>query len=331
MTNGFLLGKFLPPHSGHLFMCRTAMGLCDRLSVLVCSLPDDPIPGHIRHGWMQQSLPGAQVLHHDQIVPQEPKDHPDFWPIWQAICKAAHPERIDYVFGSEPYIARLAAELSAEAVLIDPDRLAMPISGTRIRQDPVAAWPFIPGVVRPWYQKRVVLFGAESTGKTTLARQLASDFATVHVPEYGRIHDANRQPGPWTSADFQRIMAGHRAMRAALAPQAGPVLIEDTDPLLTHVWQGYLADHPGTTLPDDTADLYLLLDTDQPWLDDGTRYQANPADRARFQRAALAALHAVGANVVHVSGQHGERLATCRAAITTLLAGPSTIQPDERT
>ena len=33
---------------------------------------------------------------------------------------------------------------------------------------------------------KVVLFGPESTGKTTLARQLANHFDTLWVPEYMR-------------------------------------------------------------------------------------------------------------------------------------------------
>lgn len=320
MTNGFLLGKFLPPHLGHLVMCRTAAALCDRLTVLVCSLPDDPIPGALRLDWMRTALPGVRLLHLDRVVPQAPEDHPDFWTIWQQLCRDAHPEPLHRVFGSEHYVHRLAAELNAEPILIDPDRLGIPVSGTAIRNDPARHWNFIPGPVRSWYQKRAVLFGAESTGKTTLARQLARDFGTLHVPEYGRVHDANRAPGPWLPADFRRIMAGHRALRDAISPEAGPVLIEDTDPLLTSVWQDYLTGTSPEAAPEDIADLYLLLDTDQPWQDDGTRYQGAPADRARFQTAAMARLKAAGAHYVTVKGLPDQRLQLCRAAISDLLA-----------
>ena len=83
MTRGFLLGKFMPPHAGHVFLCRTAAQLCDRLTVLVCSLPGDPIPGEKRFEWMRELLPGVTVVHHDRPVPQEPQDHPDFWDIWR--------------------------------------------------------------------------------------------------------------------------------------------------------------------------------------------------------------------------------------------------------
>ena len=224
MLNGFLLGKFMPPHEGHVFLCKTAMRLCDRLTVLVCTLPDDPIPGDLRHQWMKSLLPGATIVYHDAMVPQEPKDQPDFWPIWRTICRAAHDGPIDRVFGSEPYIRRLAAELGARPVMIDPDRVAVPISATAIRMAPFTNWRFVPGAVRPFYQKRVVLFGAESTGKTTLAKALADWLKSPYVPEYGRVYDANRPDGPWQVNDFAAIMAGHRAMRAAIPGNAGPVL-----------------------------------------------------------------------------------------------------------
>lgn len=319
MTCGFLLGKFMPPHAGHVFLCRTAAQLCDRLTVLVCSLPGDPIPGKLRYEWMRELLPGVAVVHHDQPVPQEPQDHPDFWEIWRNICRRAHPEPIDRVFGSEDYVNRLAAELSAEAVVLDTARLAFPVSGTAVRRNPASVWRFVPGPVRPYYQKRVVLFGAESTGKSTLAVSLARNFDTLHVPEYGRIYDANRKGAVWTKRDFEAIVRGHEAMRAAIAPEAGYLLFEDTDPLLTRVWEEYLL---GETAAYEQrhrlADLYLLLDPDIPWLDDGTRYQGDPAARERFHLRCRQLLEEVGANWRPITGSNTERLSRCLAAVDEL-------------
>ncbi|NBZ89854.1 AAA family ATPase [Stagnihabitans tardus] len=319
MTRGFLLGKFLPPHAGHRFLAQVAAGLCDELTVLVCSLPDDPIPGSLRHGWMTAMLPGVRVLHHDRIVPQEPADHPDFWPIWRRICLTAQGGPIDVVFGSEPYVHRLAAEVGARPVLIDPERLAFPTSGTAVRRNPPGQWRFLPPEVRPHFQRRIVLVGAESVGKSTMAQSLAAEFDTLYVPEYGRVHDAHRAEGPWTEADFAQIMAGHRAMRRALAGQAGPVLFEDTDPLLTQVWQGFLTGQAPTEPPPDLADLYFVLDIDRPWIDDGTRYQGDPAARAAFQAAVLAQLDRFGANRVLITGDWAERRALCIRAVSRLL------------
>ena len=316
MKRGFLLGKFLPPHAGHVFMCRVAAALCDELTILVCSLPDDPIPGAKRHAWMTALFPQARVLHHGVPVPQEPAEHPEFWPIWRGICKSAHPEPIDRVFGSETYVLRLAAELGAEPVIVDRERIGFPVSATTVRNDPYRHWSMVPGPVRPWYQKRVVLFGGESTGKSSIATVLAQQFSTLAVPEYGRTHDAARQGRAWAARDFDLIRERQTAMRIAASWNAGPLIIEDTDPCLTDVWQAMLMDTPlAVTTGTEPADLYLFLAPDLAWDDDGTRYWNTAESRRRFDRLCGEVLAATGANHARISGGWEERLAQCRAAI----------------
>ncbi|WP_022702770.1 AAA family ATPase [Pseudorhodobacter ferrugineus] len=317
MTRGFLLGKFMPPHQGHLFMCQTAAALVDHLTVLVCTLPDDPVPGPARAAWMMQLLPHARIIHFDKVVPQAPADHPDFWPIWQNICQTAHPEPLDFVFGSEPYVTRLAACLKTRPVILDADRLAFPTSATAIRTDPAAHWAMIPGPVRAYYQKRIAVVGAESTGKTTLTAALATHFGTVYMPEYGRSYDTMQRHIGWQPHDFQRIATVHTAMRNALAPQAGPLLIEDTDPLQTGIWEQTLLNTDQiTTTPLPLADLYLLLDTGLAWQDDGTRYLGDPVAREAFQTRLTAQLTAQNANVIPITDTGPARLKTAIAAIT---------------
>ena len=314
-TRGFLLGKFLPPHAGHIFMCNTAASLCDDLTVLVCSLDSEPIDGNLRYQWMKQLLPQARIIHFFDDVPQEPKDHPDFWSIWQKICREAHPQQIDFVFGSEPYVVKLADVLDARPVVIDPDRLAFPVSGTAVRDNPFAHWDMVPGPVRPYYQRRVVLAGAESTGKSTLAKQLAQRLGTRYVPEYGRVFDAFRT-GDWQSESFLQIEAGHGAMRRAIAPHAGPVLIEDTDELVTRVWEEALTGkRPQRARPSQLADIYLLLDTDLPWKDDGTRYQEDISFRADFQKSLERELREAGVLWKTVNGTGEDRLENALLAL----------------
>lgn len=313
----------MPPHNGHVGLCRAALRLCDQLTVLVCSRDIEPIPGRLRAMWMAELLPGARVVHMHRDIPQEPKDHHDFWAIWRNAVAEHHPEPVDRVFGSEAYIVKLAAELGAEPVLIDPQRIAFPVSGTMVRENPVANWAHIPGEVRPWYQKRVVTFGPESVGKTTLALKLGETFGGFHVPEYGRVYDQYRGRGPWTADDFLRISEGHVAVREAVARNAGPILIEDTDPLLTAVWARMLRGESLPALEAETrlADLYLLLDIDVPWRDDGTRY-FDGEDRERFMMLCRELLARREARFVSVSGDWDKRLMTSEQAVEELLAEP---------
>ena len=285
---GFLLGKFLPPHAGHVFMCETAALLCDQLTVLVCSIDAEPIPGALRAAWMADLLPGCRVLHMHREIPQEPADHPDFWAIWRAAIREFHPEPIDEVYGSEPYVFRLAAELEASPILIDPEREIFSITGTAVRADPVRHWDMIPGPVRPYFQKRICLTGPESTGKSTLATRLAAHFSTRCMLEYGRAYDVHyRQGSGWELRHFVDLAVTHMAMRKALASSAGPLFFEDTDPLQTAVWSLMLMDEIDPALQAildtmDRPDLYLLLSPEVAWVNDGTRYFGDMRERVRF-------------------------------------------------
>jgi nicotinamide riboside kinase len=131
----------------------------------------------------------------------------------------------------------------------------------------------------------------------------------------------------WQSDDFDRIATTHRATSLATAPHAGPVLIEDTDPLQTRVWQKHLLDltelTPNTA---QTADLYLLLAPDTPWINDGTRYQETTAKRMGFHTDCLSILRQSGVGFCEISGDWQSRQTAAKAAITDLLTfkGPQT-------
>jgi HTH-type transcriptional regulator, transcriptional repressor of NAD biosynthesis genes len=318
MRRGFLLGKFMPPHAGHMLLCETARRLVDELTILVCWLPDDPIPGPLRLGWMRELFPGCRVIGHDEVVPQAPDEHPDFWPLWRGIVRSAHPEPIDLVFAGEDYGRRLAAEVGAEFRLVGP-RAFPGLSGTAVRADPWAHWPLLPAPVRGHYARSVCLHGPESTGKTTLAAQLADLFGTVWVPEYGRVH-CELNGFDLDAAGLVAIGRTQSAMTRAALPWCDRRLIVDTDALTTAAWSIMLLGHVPEGVLDDCprADLYLLTDIDIPWEDDGTRYFPRADDRRRFMAACEQVLDEAGLPYVRIGGDVEARLAQAVAAIEAL-------------
>jgi NadR type nicotinamide-nucleotide adenylyltransferase len=305
----------MPPHAGHLFLCEFARRYSDEVTVLVCTLEREPIPGPLRFAWMQELLPWANVRHFDADVPQEPSEHPDFWSIWREIVLKAHPERIDHVFASDDYGLRLAEEVGATFLPVDPQRSAFPISGTRIRDKPFAEWNFLPPPVRAYYAKRICLFGPESSGKTTLAGQLAGHFATVVAPEYGRAY-TDVFGVDCAADDLLNIANGQAAAIAAAARAANRILITDTDPVLTAVWAEMLL---GQRLPGldrvEPSDFYLLTDIDTPWADDGTRYFPDDATRRRFFDLCVRELEIRHLPFVRLSGNAETRFRTAIQAI----------------
>ncbi|WP_443750421.1 AAA family ATPase [Asticcacaulis solisilvae] len=318
---GFILGKFMPPHNGHVYLCEFARASCRRLTILVCSLDGDPIPGKQRFAWMRSLFPDCDVQWCHEPLPQEPAAHPDFWPIWRDVVRryAGQP---DVVFASEPYGVRLAQETGARFVPVDPGRQAVPVSATMIRTDPFRHWPHIPAPVRPWFVRRVCLFGPESTGKSSLAVRLAVHFDTVFVPEYARTYTGVF--GVRVDAtDLERIAQGQAASVAAAKPQASRILVEDTDTVLTAVWSDMLLGSrtPGLGTVAEPADLYLLCDIDLPWEDDGTRYFADIADRRRFMDACRAELERRGLRYVVIHGMGEAREQAAIDAIRTAFPG----------
>lgn len=325
MTRGFFLGKFMPPHNGHLFVCDVAQQHVDHLTVLVCSHDGQPIDGYLRAAWMRDCLDqsGSTVVHMHRDIPQEPKDHPDFWQIWKNTIFELHPEPIDVVFGSETYVHKLAQVLGARAHVVDLERQAVPVSGTNIRDAPSQNWDYIPLLVRSHFQKRVTLIGAESTGKSTLSNLLADHFDTQVIPEYGRTYDARfKQGSNWEHDDFLKIADGHFSCAAAIALHAGPVVIEDTNVLQTVAWSQALLQDVSPVLVERLRnavppDLYLLLNPEMAWVDDGTRYHANQQERLDFHAHLKYWLKATKAPWVEVTGSTwGDRLEHAKHAIS---------------
>ncbi len=138
---------------------------------------------------------------------------------------------------------------------------------------------------------RIVLTGAESTGKTTLAHHVAQRLYTLCSPESARHYlDARLSVNPHFQLsvdDVLPIAYAGRATELWLESQVNRVLVCDTDVLSTIIYAreiyGFTSDELERLLAKRPATLYLLLDTDIGWTPDpapGQRESA--ASRARF-------------------------------------------------
>jgi NadR type nicotinamide-nucleotide adenylyltransferase len=131
--------------------------------------------------------------------------------------------------------------------------------------------------------KRICLHGPESTGKSTLATRLAAHFGCEVAPEYGRAYcEANG-----TDIDMAALVTIAQmqdGMNKAATARGGARVLFDTDPLVTAVWAEmmFAKRDPYFVKWSGYADLYLLLDIDLPFIDDGLRVYSAQTDRQYF-------------------------------------------------
>lgn len=164
--------------------------------------------------------------------------------------------------------------------------------------------------------KRICLHGPESTGKSTLGTRLAAHMACEVVPEYGRAY-CEAHGTDIGMAELVHIAQTQDAMNQAAAAREGAIVLFDTDPLITAVWAQMMF---GTRDPwFDTftgyADLYLLLDIDLPFIDDGLRVYARPEERRHFFELCKAELDQRGVRYALIQGEGEERFKAALQAI----------------
>jgi len=125
----------------------------------------------------------------------------------------------------------------------------------------------------------------------------------LFVPEYGRTY-CEQYGLSLQMDDLVAIGRTHAAMTRALLRQCNQRLVLDTDPLMSAVWADMLFGRrdPWFDAFQDTADLYLLLDIDMPWIDDGTRFFGDEERRRRFFDLSRAELDRRGLNYRVIGG-----------------------------
>jgi HTH-type transcriptional repressor of NAD biosynthesis genes len=171
--------------------------------------------------------------------------------------------------------------------------------------------------------RRVCLLGAESTGKSTLARALARAYDSVWNPEYGRPYTEIGRPAgaPWTSWEFTHIARIQCWYEDVLAGSASRVLFCDTDAFTTALFHKVYLDEPATGFDDLVArpyDLFLVCGLDVPWTNDGIREfeSQRQAMHDRYVERAAAS----GKPWILLTGGCEQRVADARVVVDRLFA-----------
>ncbi|MBK7429033.1 MAG: ATP-binding protein [Saprospiraceae bacterium] len=129
---------------------------------------------------------------------------------------------------------------------------------------------------------KIAFTGPESTGKTTLAAQMAEEFSTIWVPEYAREY-LTELNGPYTQNDILEIADMQWETMEFVSRSSLPYIFFDTDMLVIKVWNIYKYGNCPAEIEErwrhQEMDLYFLCGTDNAWEDDPLREHPEERDQ----------------------------------------------------
>lgn len=179
---------------------------------------------------------------------------------------------------------------------------------------------------------KVVLFGPESTGKTTLSKQLARHYNTVWTPEYARQYLQNKwnnERKTCENSDLIPIAIGQMKLENELAKKADKVLICDTDLLETKIYSeeyygGFVNPELEKAAINNKYDLYLLTYIDTPWEEDDLRDR--PDQRLEMFKAFENALIKYNRPYIILKGDRKKRIEDAINKIDNILNSKSNLE-----
>lgn len=322
---GIFGGSMDPPHLGHLRGILRAASSCERLYVILSySRLRDSVPMEYRYRWLRAM---TKHLPNVTIVPQE-----DTAPTKEDFAASGGWERtteeICALLGGEPEAVFCGSDyrgtgryeaLYPHAEIHYLERSETDISSSQIRQAPLRYWELLPEAVRPYYVKTVLIVGSESTGKSTLAKNLALYFQTQCVEEAGReICDQAGGEDTMVAEDLHRCLLYQKTALWEQKQRANRVLFVDTDALTTAFYIGLLlpegaerdrAEGLAQAVADtDRFDLVLFLEPTVAFVQDGTRNEAIADHRDTYSQQLRQQFDRRGIPYYRLDGDYRHRL-----------------------